>query len=165
MNTDNSIQPCEPIAPKEVINHPAWQRLLDQCNWYDTKSIKCQRRYKTIKMIQILLSVSIPVFSLLDAALAKWLTASSGATIAFLEGLLHMNQYATLWITYRSTAEQLKHEKFLFLSHAGPYRNMQDSERLMELAERVEEHVSSEHANWFQQNKRATVEKAKTSST
>jgi len=49
---------------------------------------------------------------------------------------------------YRSTAERLKHEKYLFLSAAGPYKGLSETDRLIALAERVEELVSAEHANW-----------------
>lgn len=84
----------------------------------------------------------------------KWVVAVAGATIAVAEAIQHMNQYSTLWVMYRSTAERLKHEKFLFLSVAGPYRRLEEPERLVLLAERVEEHVSTEHANWFNETRR-----------
>ena len=59
--------------------------------------------------------------------------------------------------TYRATAERLKHEKFLFLAVAGPYKGQTEPERLIALAERVEEHVSTEHANWFNEARRTTA--------
>lgn len=34
-------------------------------------------------------------------------------------------QFQQNWITYRATAEALKHEQFLFLSEAGPYAGAQ----------------------------------------
>lgn len=64
-----------------------------------------------------------------------------GVLIAVLEAVQQMNQYSTLWVTYRATAERLKHEQYLFLSVAGPYKGMTDGDRLVTLAERVEEHV------------------------
>src|SRR3712207_9488676 len=57
-----------------------------------------------------------------------------------------------LWVLYRSTAEALKHEKFLFLSCAGPYAT---ADRLRVLAERVEGLVSQEHAKWTQGREQA----------
>ena len=137
-----------------VTDHPAWLRLEDQIRWYDGKSRHNQSRYKTFKLLQVVLAVLIPVMSLLPACYAKWATAISGTAIALLEALQQMNQYSALWITYRSTAERLKHEKYLFLSAAGPYRGLSEPERLIQLAERVEEHVSTEHANWFNETKR-----------
>jgi Protein of unknown function (DUF4231) len=69
-----------------------------------------------------------------------------GATIALLEGLQQLNQYHQNWITYRSTAEALKHEKYLFLSTAGPYAAASDPKAM--LAEHIESLVSQEHAKW-----------------
>lgn len=57
-----------------------------------------------------------------------------------------MNQYHENWISYRSTAEQLKHEKYLWLSKAGPYKDTEAPEVM--LAERVESLISREHAKW-----------------
>jgi hypothetical protein len=141
----------------EVRSHPAWFRLEDQLAWYDSKSLLCQRWYKWLRILQITLAVAIPVMNLPDTSIAKWLTSVAGALIAILEGVQHMNQYSTLWVTYRSTAERLKHEKYLFLSAAGPYRGMADADRLVLLAERVEEHVSTEHANWFNETCQVVV--------
>jgi hypothetical protein len=43
------------------------------------------------------------MMSLLPSEISKWATASSGAVIALLEAVQHLNQFSTLWITYRST--------------------------------------------------------------
>lgn len=152
----NDPKPKQLVVPEWAGIHPAWIRLEEQLCWYDSKSVGCQKWYKQLKIIQISLAVLIPLISHLDPAFAKWCTAAAGSLIAILEGVQHMNQYSTLWVTYRSTAERLKHEKYLFLSAAGPYKGLSDPERLIALAERVEEHVSTEHANWFNETKRAT---------
>lgn len=144
-------------APDWAVRHPAWLRLEDQISWYDSKSVHSQSWYKGLKFLQIALAVAIPVMSHLDPTVAKWLTSTAGALIAILEGMQHMNQYSMLWVGYRSTTEHLKHEKYLFLSAAGPYKGLSDAERLVTLAERVEEQVSTEHANWFNETRRATV--------
>lgn len=139
----------EASVPDWVANHPAWVRLEDQLEWYDSTSVRCQKWYKRLKFIQIALAVLIPVTSLLEPPFAQWVASISGALIAILEGVQHMNQYSTLWVTYRVTAEYLKHEKFLFLSAAGPYRGLSNDDRLVKLSEQVEERVSAEHANWI----------------
>lgn len=144
-------------APESVSMHPAWRRLEDQLQWYDNKSTQSQKWYKRLKLVQISLAVLIPVASHLEPIYAKWATSIAGALVAILEGVQHVNQYSTLWITYRATAEHLKHEKFLFLSAAGPYKGQDESERLIALAERVEEHVSTEHANWFNETRRVVT--------
>lgn len=156
MSLFNKAVPTAPdvTAPVWAASHPAWLRLESQLQWYDRKSVSCQNWYKNLKVAQIALAILIPAMSFFPADCAKWATAVAGSVIALLEAVQHMNQYSTLWVTYRSTAERLKHEKYLFLSAAGPYRDVQEADRLVQLAERVEEHVSTEHANWFNETRR-----------
>ena len=139
-----AIQPDEAIA-----RHPAWHRLEDQLRYYGQRSQTTQRWHKGLKFVQLALAVSIPLSALLEASTAKWSTAIAGSLIALLEGTQQMNQYATLWVTYRTTAERLKQEKYLFLSGAGPYRPLSEAERLIQLAERVEDVMANEHTSWF----------------
>lgn len=157
MTDDKKNRIQEPSVPESVNMHPAWFRLIDQLNWYDDKSQHCQRWYKRLKFTQVALAILIPVTSLLPAECAKWTASMAGALIAILEGTQQMNQYSTLWVTYRATSEHLKHEKYLFLAAAGPYKGLTELERLIALAERIEEHVSTEHANWFNETRRAAT--------
>ena len=160
MSNDKNTTPQDLPIPESVRAHPAWFRLIDQLNWYDGKSRYCQRWFKNLKFTQIALAVLIPVTSLLPAECAKWTASIAGALIAVLEAVQQMNQYSTLWVMYRATAERLKHEKYLFLAGAGPYKGLAEPERLVALAERVEEHVSTELANWFNDTRRiATVQR------
>ncbi|MCA0311665.1 MAG: DUF4231 domain-containing protein [Proteobacteria bacterium] len=161
MADDKKTTLHEPPAPESVQSHPTWFRLIDQLNWYDRKSQRCQRWYKGLKFVQIGLAILIPVTSLLPAECAKWTASIAGAAIALLEAVQQMNQYSVLWFSYRATAERLKHEKYLFLSAAGPYKGLAEPERLVALAERVEEHVSTEHANWFNETRRAAAAQKK----
>lgn len=136
------------FIPEAVAKHPAWVRLNDQLRWYSDKSGFNQDRYKQIKVAQLILASSIPVFALVGDLWGRWVTAILGASVAVLEGLQQLGQYNNLWASYRATAEQLMHEKHLFLARSGPYRNLGDQVSLWVLAERVEEQVSTEHAKW-----------------
>jgi len=95
----------------------------------------------------------IPIVSFLGFPWVPFATASLGGTVAILEGFQQLGQYNTLWASYRSTAESLKHEKYMFLASGGPYRNLSTNEALKRLAERVEEQVSTEHAKWVSDTK------------
>jgi len=123
----------------------AWDRLQDQATWYDRKSAINQRLYKWLKLLEIVLAASIPVAASGDAS--RTVLAALGAVVVVLEGMQHLFQFHSNWITYRSTAEQLRHEQFLYLAGAGPYVG---SDRDRVLAERVEGLVSQEHAQWTQ---------------
>jgi hypothetical protein len=118
---------------ERVREHAAWFRLNDQLDWYSKESSKKQR--------------------------CRLVTAVLGAGVAMLEGVQQLGQYHDLWISYRSTAENLKHEKYLFLAGSGPYRDLQTEDALRLLAERVEEQVSTEHAKWVSEAEQAGQQK------
>jgi Protein of unknown function (DUF4231) len=133
----------EPSVPEALAQSPAWVRLEDQLRWYDWKAMANQRRYRQIKVLQLLAAASVPVAAALSAA--HWVIAALGGVILVLEGLQQLGQYHETWMNYRGTCERLKREKFLFLAGAGPYgRNK--GERL--LAMNVERLISQEHAHW-----------------
>ena len=75
------------------------------------------------------------------------LTGGLGVAVVVLEGLQSLFQFQQNWMTYRSTCEELKHEKFLWLAKAGPYATTNAPDAL--LAERVESLISREHAKWL----------------
>jgi uncharacterized protein DUF4231 len=132
--------------------YTGYLRLEKQIEWYDQKSGQSKTRFQRMKTATLAISVSIPVVSGLLLFIpslgqgATALTAILGGTIALLEGLQQLNQYHQNWISYRSTAEALKHEKFLYLGNAGPYATAQNPDTL--LTETVESLVSQEHAKW-----------------
>ncbi len=149
----------ELLVPEEVRQHPAWVRLNDQLEWYDHKSAVNQKRYKQIQAAQIILATSIPVFSFIPDYWGRLIMAILGASVAILAGFQQLGNYNDLWTTYRATAEQLRHEKFLFLAQSGPYRTLQEEEALRLLAERVEERVSTEHAKWVSERTQQQTDK------
>jgi Protein of unknown function (DUF4231) len=140
----------EDIAPPVILpdpkTDPIFGRLEDQIDWYDRKSRSAQKAFKRIKVIEIVAAAAIPLLAGIKFRGHDLVTAGLGVLITILEGLLHLNQYQTNWTTYRSTCEALKHEKFVYLAHAGPYANVPDPHAL--LAERIESTVSQEHAQW-----------------
>jgi Protein of unknown function (DUF4231) len=101
--------------------------------------------FKALKIATVILALAIPV-SAFAAKDNPIITGMLGALIALIEAIQQMNQYNHNWITYRSTCESLKHEKYLFLGEAGHYSSADNPKAL--LAERVESLVSQEHAKW-----------------
>ena len=134
---------------------PTLERLEDQINWYDRKSNYSERAYKGLKVIEIVAAALVPLAAGLHLPAA--VTGSLGVLIAVLEGLLQLNQYQHNWISYRSTCETLKHEKFLYLATAGPYSAAANAHAL--LAERIESLVSQEHAKWASGQEEAAKQK------
>ena len=136
------------IEPESVAGglsgDPTFDRLEDQIGWYDRRGRTNQRLFKLVKGVQLIAAAAIPVVATLDAHPA--IAAALGALIVVLEGFQQLNQYQQNWSAYRSTCEALKHEKYLFLAHAGPYAGSGDGRPL--LADRIEGLISQEHAKW-----------------
>ncbi len=123
---------------------PTLERLEDQIGWYDRKSSRNQKVYKWIKVVEIGAAALVPFAA--GFKMRPEVAGGLGVIVTVLEGLLHLNQYQHNWITYRSTCESLKHEKYLYLAQAGPYAAAANAHTL--LAERIESLVSQEHAKW-----------------
>jgi len=143
-------KPEELHDAQQIAKHPTWVRLNEQLAWYDRSSRRNQRGYKVTKTSQILLAASIPVVSLAGADWSMWGAAILGAVVAALEGLQQLWKSDTLWVEYRSTAERLNQEKYLFLALSGPYRGFELDEAFKLLAERVEDLMSAEHSRWIE---------------
>jgi hypothetical protein len=137
----------QPVEDDEV--SPTWDRLEDQLSWYDRKSMAAQRAYKRVKLSQLIVGAIVPVVAALQVPPA--VTASLAAFVVVAEGTQQLYQWQTNWVLYRSTAETLKHEKYLYLAGAGPY-STDDRDRV--LAERLEGLVSQEHAKWAEGQQR-----------
>ena len=132
--------------------HPTEERLADQIGWYDRKSQTAQRRYKTLKLVQVFIAALIPLGSALPIPQSefKWVVAILGLVVLLVEAVQQLNQDQQNWIAYRSTCESLKHEKYLYLAGAGPYSSAENQEkRLVLLADRIEGLISQEHAKWI----------------
>lgn len=121
-------------------------RLEQQIQWYDSKSGSAQRWYKRVKFCEFALSGFVPISALL---LQNRITAVIGAVAVLLEGLQQLNQWQHNWITYRSTCEALRHEKYSYLARSGSYDGLDDAQAFKALVERVESLVSTEHAKWI----------------
>jgi len=128
---------------------PARERLEDQLDWYSRKSAAAQKAYKQLKLGQLMVGTAVPVIACLEISSA--LTAALAAVVVVAEGVQQLYQWQTNWVQYRSTAEALKREKYLYLAAAGPY-HAEDRHRV--LAERVEELISQEHASWIESRQR-----------
>lgn len=126
-------------------------RLEDQIVWYDEKALRSQRWFKRVKWVELSIATLVPVIALVDVTV--YLTALLGAIVVILQITEQLNQFQQNWITYRSTCEQLKHEKYLFHAGAGPYTNAKQPAR--RLAERIESLISQEHSKWVDNREEA----------
>ena len=128
---------------KEVTLH----RLENQMEWYDRHSRHNRAIYKWLKTMTIASASTIPVLTTSRIPFGAEVAAFLGVTITIIEGFQQFNQFQANWIGYRSTAECLRHEKYLYQARGGAYLHAENPATL--LAERVEAIISQENAKWL----------------
>jgi len=142
--------------------NPTLDRLEDQLRWYSKKSKRSQRCFKGLKVIEIIAAALIPFAAGLRAD--PMITGGLGVIVVILESMQGLFQFQQNWTNYRSTAEGLKHEKFLWQARAGPYKDPENPTLEALFAERVEALISTEHAKWINYQEQAGKQQKTTES-
>lgn len=137
------------------------ERLDNQIEWYNSKSQWNQKCYKWLKNFELILSALIPVLLVasFDEYWTKIVVGFFGATITVISGLHGLYNFFENWIEYRATAETLKHEKNMYLTHSGVYSDCDGN--FQQLVERTESIISKENVNWAGM-KKASCKETKT---
>lgn len=123
------------------------QRLKDQIQWYSAKSQFNQRWFKRLKILEITSAALIPFLAGFGPKIPYYqlIIGFLGVVIAVSSGISSIYKFHENWIEYRTTAETLKHELYLFETKSAPY----DKENsFQELVQRVESLISKEHTQW-----------------
>ena len=72
--------------------------------------------------ITLIASASVPVLSIFTSAMwARVMVAILGSATAITTGIVSLYKFREHWIEYRTTAESLKHEKYMFCTRTGLY--------------------------------------------
>ena len=125
-------------------------RLDDQIDWYDRKSLSNQKWYKWLRIIEIIAAASIPFVAGYMSDGTLWPKVSAGVLgliVAIITAIVGLYNFQEHWVEYRTTCESLKHEKFLYLTKTEPY-NIEEPFPLF--VKRVESLISTENTKWSQ---------------
>ena len=135
------------MTPEEYLK----DRVENQIDWYDRKSLNNKKWFYLFQIIVLAMSAAVPVVSILSIVFENmWIRiciAILGAIVAISAGIISICQFRKNWIEYRSTAESLKHEKFMFKTKTGLYSK---SDAFPVFVERIEALVSRENTDWKQ---------------
>jgi hypothetical protein len=134
-----------------MVTNLTLERMEGQIKWYSEKSTWNQEWFKKLKVAEITAAALVPFAAGIRAPAA--VTGLLGVIVVVLEALQSIYQFQSNWISYRSTAEALKHEKYLWYARAGHYLNAENPEAL--LAERIEALISTENAKWISDKEQA----------
>jgi hypothetical protein len=129
------------------------QRLQEQLKWYEENSASNQSRYRALRLTEFSCAALIPFMSGMGDRIpcGPWVIGILGVAIAIAAAAGSIFKFHENWIQYRTTAEQLKHEKFLYLTETHPY---DDAEKFASLVQRVENLLSKENSSWAQVEKK-----------
>ena len=125
-------------------------RLDNQIAWYDTKSQLNKSRFTALRTAELVVAATVPsVVGLItpDLMPLKFLAQVLSLLVVIIAGLLSLYRFQELWTDYRTTAESLRHEKFLYETKVKPY-DIDNPFPL--LVQRVEIHISREHSVWLE---------------
>lgn len=124
------------------------ERLGDLIAWYDRKSANNKRWFISLRAVEIAAAATVPFLS--GFASNLWVSGAVGVigiVITLCAGITHLCQFQERWIEYRTTAETLKKEKFLFVTKTDPYTG---ENAFPILVQRIENLVSKEVGSWAQ---------------
>ena len=98
------------------------KRIDDQIKWLSSSSSKNQQWFKKLRAAEIVMGCAIAyLVSHADLMPIQVLAGAMGVAVATIGGLLSLYRFQEKWIEYRITAENLKREKFFFLTGTAPY--------------------------------------------
>jgi len=122
-------------------------RLDDQISWYSKKSQFNQKWFKRLKILEIASAAIIPFLAGLGPDIPHYqiVIGALGVIIAVSAGISSVYKFHENWIEYRTTAETLKHEKYLYLAKCPPYEMNDSFEKLVQRAESI---ISKENTQW-----------------
>ncbi len=135
----------EPRNEKEYLE----TRVIDQIKWYDKKSTINKNWFLTLKIFEIILALCIPFLAAYITDTENYLkiiVGILGILIAAITGIITLVKFQENWIEYRTVAESLKLEKFLFLAKTGPYLNIKNNYPVF--VERFESLISNSTKKW-----------------
>lgn len=126
-------------------------RLNQQLAWLSKASRANKRTFLRLRILEVLLGTGITIFS---PFATRWgwgplAIALAGGGIAVSGALLALNRHQENWLRYRSLAEALKREKYLFLTGTLPYDD--PTTAFPRLVTACESLLSSENSHWNQQ--------------
>jgi len=128
------------------------KRFEDQRKYYDKKALQYQKRWIRLNIITVLLA-PIPMVILSFVSIPLWarlvlVSASYLATV--LSSLLSLLKYRELWITYRSTEQEMLREYYHYKTGTKAYEEINDQqERFKLFVTRIEEIMAQERSKWL----------------
>ncbi|MCB0534113.1 MAG: DUF4231 domain-containing protein [Lewinellaceae bacterium] len=127
------------------------ERVLDQYNWYDTKSSFNKKWFYFYRTLVIASGALIPLlvgYADEQTPFFNHIAGALGVVVVIAEGMLSQRKYQENWSIYRMTAERLKREKLLFENGVGDDYAAGDVVAFRNFVVKTEQILASENEEW-----------------
>ena len=124
-------------------------RLEEQIVYYEKAAGRAKQMHVRLQGAIIVLSVMVPLAVSHPQDWSGWqriLVVAASLLLPAMTGLTSFRKYGETWISYRTTAELLKTEKYLFRTGSGRYRDNPNA--FHDLVEAVEALLIAEHTKF-----------------
>lgn len=114
-------------------------RVDDQISWLSKKSGKNQKWYKWLRLLEIGSAAAVPLlvgFREKDPSVPA-IIGCIGVMLVILQGVHQLYKFRDKWTEYRSAAEALKREKYLFETGVPPYHDTDSFKTFVRNAETI----------------------------
>ncbi|MFG0317835.1 MAG: DUF4231 domain-containing protein [Planctomycetota bacterium JB042] len=130
-----------------------------QERWYDERAVRNKRWTQRLGVTIVLAGAATAVVQLwappppgepdLPVHWSAAVTALLGALVVLAKGVERIWDLDGTWKTYRLASEAMKRERRLYLTAAGPYRDLDDAEAYRALVERLERVMDDEGSAYW----------------
>lgn len=96
-----------------------WQEMAAVFAWYDKAATRSRLLYQGLKLTALAAGAAVTVLAAISAPAA--LTAGLAGLVVVVEGAQQLFQFHPNWISYRSTAEALRQQAFLYSADVSPF--------------------------------------------
>jgi len=148
MNQESNISSLS-VTPTAYIK----ERVEQYQDWYDRKAVTMKSRYLYMRAFSVVGGGLVPVlanvsssYTIFDAPVVRVALTIISLMVVITVSLESVYHFREQWKNYRSTEQLLGHEKFLFRSRVGRYKNLSDEQAFNLFVERVEEAIAIENA-------------------
>jgi hypothetical protein len=123
------------------------ERYEDQINWYGFKSARNKRIYYFLQWLVIILSSTLPFLVIALPEQHKMIPAIVSLVLAIITAAAQTFRFQENWIRYRTMAETLRRERYLFEADLGEYAGSTNKRSMF--VNKVESLISSENSLWI----------------
>jgi hypothetical protein len=147
------------------------KRVDEQIDYFNSKSTKAQKKYKSQKRYEFILALSIPVlvtFSTMEVAkkaiffhvgdasvnldlMIQITAAIAGIVMAYYNKVMDLEEYYKIWKDNRVNCEALEHERYSFLTRTGDYEI--ENLAFPKFVDKIESILNNDVQKWKQKTK------------